>query len=309
MSNQPNNSALASVDEIRATLNGTLMVEQFKAVMPTQKHVDRFVRAVMTAVQNNPDLLQADRRTFYGACMRAAQDGLLPDGKEAVLVIYNVNVAPQGAAAQWVKTAQYQPMVEGMFKKVRLSGEIKGAPKVHVVKENDVFEYELGDNEKLIHKPALSGRGKTIGAYSIVKTKDGEITREFMDIGTILQIRDKSKSKDSGPWKLLTGDNPHSSDFDEMCRKTVFRRHFKRLPKSTDLENVLKADDETFEYEEQQLRNVTPAAPAPPAPAEEGKRRRPRALAKVVETKPAETPATATPAAEPATGTNHADVI
>lgn len=277
MSQQPTNStALAPIDEIRQTLSSTTMADQFLAVMRSKKDVDRFVRVVMTAVQNNPDLLKADRRTFYGACMKAAQDGLLPDGREAVLVIYNINAGTRDNP-KWVSAVQYQPMVEGLLKKFRNSGECKGAPNVQTVRVADDFDYALGDNPFISHKPALTNRGPIVGAYSIVKLKDGEISREVMGLDEILQVREKSKSKDAGPWKLGAA-GEHTSDFAEMCRKTVFRRHYKRLPKNTDLDNVLKTDNEDYDLEAEP-RDVTPRrTEAPPEPASTGGKRKPRRL-------------------------------
>lgn len=215
------------IADIRHNLG--LMGPQFKAVFPTQAHVDRFIRVVMTAVQQNVKLAEPHIRThFYAACMKCAQDGLMPDGKEAALVPYVGGRNP---------TVQYQPMVEGMMKKLRQSGEVVGAPKVHVVKEHDEFDYQLGDEERIVHKPSLQNRGKTIGAYSIVRLKSGDISREFMAVEEIEAIRRRGRSPDEGPWV---------TDFDEMARKTVFRRHYKKLPKSSDLDNVLLADDDTF---------------------------------------------------------------
>lgn len=217
---------LSPVEDVRHGLG--LMQSQFKSLFPTQQHVDRFVRVVMTAVQQNAKLLDPELRTsFYGACMRCAQDGLMPDGREAALVSYGGKNP----------SIQYQPMVEGMMKKLRNSGEVVGAPRVHVVKEHDEFDYQLGDEEKIVHKPALTNRGKVVGAYSIVRLKSGDTSREFMSFEEIDSIRKRSRSANDGPWV---------TDFDEMARKTVFRRHYKRLPRSTDLDNVLAADDDTF---------------------------------------------------------------
>lgn len=218
---------------IRDTLEK--MGGQFKTLFPTQEHVDRFIRVVMTAVQTNAKLASADRQSFYSACMKSAQDGLMPDGKEAVLKIYQKK---DGNA--WVDHVGYEPMAEGLMKKLRLSGEVIGAPKVHVVYQGDQFTYELGDNERIVHVPVLTGRGEIIAAYSIVKLKSGDTSREVMSVEELNGIMNRTKSKDRegnivGPWK---------TDKAEMCRKTVFKRHTKRLPRSTDLDNIINDDNE-----------------------------------------------------------------
>ncbi len=64
------------IAEVRYQLNN--MEDQFKAALPAHIPAERFMRVVMTAVQNNPDLLKADRRSLWNSAMKAAQDGLLP---------------------------------------------------------------------------------------------------------------------------------------------------------------------------------------------------------------------------------------
>ena len=96
------------------------MENEFLAALPPQIDVSKFTRTLMTSVQMNPELLQADRKSLLSACMKAAQDGLLLDGREAALVCYNA----RDRAGQFVKMAQYMPMVSGILKKVRQSGEL-----------------------------------------------------------------------------------------------------------------------------------------------------------------------------------------
>jgi recombination protein RecT len=69
------------------------------------------------------------------------------------------------------------------------------------------------------------------------------------------------------------------SDFAEMAKKTVIRRHSKRLPLSTDIDGVLKEDDELF-MPEQAAPEAAQAAEAPAAT------RRPSRLQKVAEQAP-----------------------
>lgn len=220
--------------------NITVSEKLLHAALPPHIDVKKFMRVAITAIQHSPDLQRianaspAARASIHTACSKAAADGLLPDGREGAIVAFNKKVSPKGAPDKWEPHAQWMPMVEGLRKMVRNSGDISTIS-VQVVHEKDLFDYELGDHEFLKHKPALKARGPIIGAYSIAKLKDGEVSREYMDIEQIQAVRERSKSKDSGPWK---------TDFSEMCRKTVFRRHYKSLPKSTDLDNVIDNDDD-----------------------------------------------------------------
>ena len=262
-------TALTTIDEVRGTL--TKMQPQFKLALPAHVPPEKFVRILMTAVQATPKLLEADRQSLYQAAMKSAADGLVCDGREAALVTFNTKQGP---------VVQYMPMIAGILKKVRNSGELESIS-AQVVYEHDVFDFSFGDSESITHKwPALSvDRGKPIGAYAIAHIKGGGIYREVMTEAQIMKVREVSRAKDSGPWN-----GPFA---DEMRRKTVLRRLCKRLPMSTDLESVMDADDDIFQPEPVQApvertEKTVVSEPAPVAGAVvPGKRGRPRALAAV----------------------------
>lgn len=215
---------------------------EFQSALPSNCTFERFARIVKTAVIQNHDLLNADRKTFFTSCFKCAQDGLLPDGREAALVVYNNKQKDN----TYKKIVQYMPMIAGLLKKVRNSGELASIA-AHVAYENDQFEYCLGDDEHIIHKPTLKERGKSICVYTIVKTKDGAIYRDVMSTTDVEKIRSISKAKNSGPWV---------DHWDEMAKKTVIRRISKRLPMSTDVEQVINRDDEMFEFNNQPKSNA-----------------------------------------------------
>lgn len=212
---------------------------EFKAALPAHIPVERFMRVVTTAVVNNPDLLTADRRSLFESATKAAQDGLLPDGRDGALVIYNTKVKGEGSRDVWVKKVQWMPMIAGILKKVRNSGELQSIG-AHVAYENDEFTYELGDEEKIIHRPALDNRGRPRLVYAIAKTKDGGIYREIMTMQEVEKVRSVSRAKDKGPWVDW---------FDEMARKTVLRRLAKRLPMSSDLDDLIRRDDALYDLD------------------------------------------------------------
>lgn len=199
------------------------MATEFEAVLPPQIPTDRFVRTAITAVSMQPDLLRSDRRSLLGACMKAAQDGLLPDGREAALVMFKGK-------------AQYMPMVAGLLKKARQSGVISSIS-AHVVYERDQFDYQLGDDEHIIHKPLITGeRGKPVAVYAIARTTDGGAYREVMSVAQVEKVRAVSRaSKPDSPWNTW---------WDEMARKTVIRRLAKYMPSSSDLDQLLAREAE-----------------------------------------------------------------
>jgi len=250
-------SNLPAVQEVRGAIEK--MAPQFKAALPAHVSVDKFVRVTLTAVQTNPQLLEADRRTLFAAATKAAQMGLLPDGREGAIVTFK-------------NQAQWMPMVAGIMKLVRNSGEIS-TWSVQAVYENDNFDFCLGDEEHITHKPALANRGKLIAVYSIVTMKDGEKSREVMSVEDVNQIRARSRSGQSGPWV---------SDFAEMAKKTVVRRHSKRLPLSTDIDGMIKEDDELFMPEQP----AQPAQEAAQADEKPSAAQRPSRLQKVADQAP-----------------------
>jgi recombination protein RecT len=216
------------------------MAEQFTAALPKHIPVERFGRVLMTAVQQNPRLLQCSKRSLWQGAMKAAQDGLLPDGREGAIVEYK-------GEAQWL------PMIAGLRKKVRNSGEI-ATWEVHVVHEADDFEYELGDEPFIKHRPALSkAPGPIIAAYSVATLKSGEKSREIMSIHEVEAVRSKSRAQ-KGPWA-------DPVFYPEMVRKTVARRHSKVLPMSTDLDDLIRRDDALYDFE--QAREEARAAERP----------------------------------------------
>lgn len=213
----------------------------FHAALPAHIPAERFARVVLTAIQNNPALAKADRASLWNACMRAAQDGLLPDGRDGALVIYNTKDGKDDRGKDiWIAKVQWMPMIGGIRKKVRNSGEIKDW-NAQVVHAKDEFAFELGDTPFIKHKPFMDGDpGPVIAAYSIAQFKSGELSREVMTRSQIEKVRSVSRSKDKGPWVDW---------YEEMCRKTVARRHSKSLPMSSDLDDLMRRDDDLYDME------------------------------------------------------------
>lgn len=209
----------------RQTLATPAFREQLKMALPSHIPVERFERVCTTAVQANPSLLdpqKVERRSLFGALVRAAQDGLLPDGREGAIV-------PFKGKAQWM------PMVAGIMAKVRRSGEIASWDAFPVYAK-DEFDYLLGDRPQIHHRPFLDGEpGDVVGAYSVVTFKDGTVSKDYLPRWRIEKARNQNPiGKNSLMWTTF---------YEEGAVKTVIRHHAKRLPQSTDVEALFERDE------------------------------------------------------------------
>src|SRR6185437_9552217 len=196
---------------------------------------EKFERVAMMAVQREPELLKTDHKTLFLELQKCAADGLLPDGRQAVIVRrWNSKLGKEAAT--------YQPMVAGLRILMRNSGEVT-ALHAQVVYEGEPFRIVLGDDERIEHERVLScvDDSKIIGAYAVATLKDGEKVREFMTWAQIEKVRNVNKYWQKGPWASWPS---------EMSRKSVVRRLYKSVPQSTDkegerLQRAIERDDES----------------------------------------------------------------
>jgi phage RecT family recombinase len=213
---------MTGIEEVKNTL--AKMESQFSMVLPPQIPLERFIRVAQTAIQTNPGLIECNRNTLYAACMKAATDGLLPDGREAALVSFKGFV-------------QYMPMVSGILKKIRNSGLLESIA-AHIVYEDDEFRYWVDEQgEHIYHQPNWDNSGEVKLVYAIARTKDNGVYIEVMTVRQVEAVRNISKAKESGPWATW---------WDEMAKKSVIRRLAKRLPMSTDVEQIFESDNDNY---------------------------------------------------------------
>lgn len=204
------------------------MQPQWAAALPKHIRPEHFERVVLTAIQGNPSLMTLDRRSLFQACTQAAQDGLLPDGREGAIV-------PFKGKAKWM------PMVAGLLRKARNSGQI-AAIVARVVYDGDKYRYWIDeDGEHLIYEPADNPDLAIVKrVFAMAKLTDGTLLVEPMSRGEIEKVRASSQTgqKEDGPWVQW---------WDEMAKKTAIRRLAKRLPMSPELEDVIRRDDELYD--------------------------------------------------------------
>ena len=106
----------------------------------------------------------------------------------------------------------------------------------------DEFEYELGLEPKLVHKPALKNRGNLLLVYALWKAKNGGFGFEVMskeDIDIHARKYSQSFSSSYSPWK---------TNYEEMAKKTVIKKCLKYAPVKSDFVMQI-SNDETVKSE------------------------------------------------------------
>lgn len=243
-------------------------LSKLSADLPTSKDipVEKMESALIVAAQKNPKLLTADRSTLWLSVRQCAADGLLPDGREAALVIFKTKLNDK-----FVDAVQYIPMVFGLRKRAMKSGEVKDINAVVVYQgewEAGRFVYVEGDEPRIEHRPILPGapgepdRGEPIGAYAIATFKDGHKVRDWIPAEDIERIRRASPSQKV----YKKGKKPEVSDvplgvweewWDEQWKKSAVRRVSKKLPLSSEDQRMIQ-ESEAFD-----LKDITPDEPEP----------------------------------------------
>jgi recombination protein RecT len=241
---------------IRDLIQGEEFKSAVKAALPRAMRPERFVRVALNAIMRQPDLLNCTKESFFRCMLDLSMFGLEPDGRRAHLIPFRNNKEctcghpkdqHRGAECVHCKCKQFTVRVDctlivdykGLAELVRRSGDVSF---IHadIVYEHDEFEFAYGSNAVLKHKPNMDDRGnKKICVYSFVRLKDGSEDFTVMSIAEVNNIRKRSRAADSGPWV---------SDYDEMAKKTVFRRHSKWLPLSPETRDAVERDDEQIDF-------------------------------------------------------------
>jgi len=228
-----------AIVEVRSQL--TRMAPELAKVLPDHVTPEKFERVTLTALQRSPDLLACDRKSLFESVMQCAQDGLIPDGREAALTKFGQKVA-------------YMPMVAGILKKIRQSGDLVTIT-AQMVYQMDDFQYWIDDEgEHLKHTPEMiRDAGEPLAVYAMARTKDGGVYIEVLRMSDVQKIRASSRGGNGGPWAQWT---------DQMAKKSAIRRLAKRLPMSTDLERIVQRDDQFYPYREPVVEQASKAVSA-----------------------------------------------
>lgn len=200
--------------------------------------------ALLKSMRDDDKFHTASQTTFIESVIRAAKDGVVPDGKEGAIVRY---------AAEF----QYQPMRDGMVKVIWSTGMVRDIND-NVVTENEEktgrFKYMEGDAGFIEHQKDLNRKDTDVivAAYCVINLNNGGKIIEIVPKADLEKIAATAKSqKARGAWKL------------EMHRKAAIRRAVKRMPKTRRLSQMIAHDDLNYD-----LNRVAPSGSRPIIPVD-----------------------------------------
>lgn len=223
---------------LKAQLQGDAFKQAVASALPRHLSPDRFIRVALTAMTRTPKLAQCEPASFFQCLLSLSQYGLEPDGRRAHLI-------PFENRKRGVTECQLIIDWKGLSELVYRSGVVSTLH-ADVVREGDLFDYSMG--VLTTHVPYFLRRddkkpdkpGDVFAAYSTATMKDGTRKTEVMSWEQIEGIRGRSRAGQSGPWV---------TDWEEMAKKTAFRRLSKWLPLSAEIRDAVEGDDDVIDLD------------------------------------------------------------
>lgn len=196
-------------------------------VLPDKRIIGQFLMLARMSFSKTPSLAACTKESVLQCLMSCGQYGLLPDGRHAHLI-------PYGDKCTLI--LDYKGLIS-LATRNGISGIF-----AEVVYEKDGFTTGVKNGKKeLIHTyNAAENRGKPTLFYSCA-TIGNTFDFEVMTVAECEAIKKRSRAGNSGPWV---------TDFNEMGKKTVIRRHSKRWDITPELAAALAIDDDRLTDEE-----------------------------------------------------------
>lgn len=190
--------------------------DEFVKALGPGVDADVFIEVCTTAYLANKDLQKAHPVSLYSALRKAAQLRLRPDGEEGYVEVWYDK-------EDRCYKATFHPMYKGLIRTLTRGGQVQMVD-AQVVRTGDDFDYRLGDDPFIRHKPERDPdkRGEIDYCYAIFYLANGLKLREVMSREEMDDLRENAKARRrEGPaWRT----NP-----DQMYRKMPIKRGSKFL--------------------------------------------------------------------------------
>jgi len=186
---------------------------------------DRVARMVVTSIARTPGLAECTPKSVLSAVYQAVQLGLTLDGRHAHLVPFR-----DGDKKVCTLVPDYKGLIQ-----LALKSKLVTAVTLETVCENDDFQWDRG----VITRHAVdwrSPRGEAYAWYAIAKMAGGGEACVVLPRSEVEAIRARSKKG--------TRQSPWDTDFNEMAKKTAFKRLAKVLPLTPEFAEAERLEDE-----------------------------------------------------------------
>lgn len=201
-----------------------------RAARDTGMSFDTFAAGIVTAVRNNPRLLEAGAAEIIGAADRARALGLDVSGVtgEAWLI------GP--LKRKGIATVEMWKGIKGVLKLAYRSGLIKSVT-VNTVYDGDAFDVDLGREPPIRHIPSGNG-GRIVAVYALCSLQTGGALPGIVWTGEVENMQAAARQRlgaayDRSPWATNT---------EGMVSVAAVRRALKWAPQSV-IQQELLGDD------------------------------------------------------------------
>lgn len=224
MSNQVATTKLQQPAKDTQALSSFLgsMKAQIELALPQHLTADRMCRLVLTEFSKNPNLKKCSLQSIAACVMTSSQLGL------------EIGVNGQAYMIPYGNTATFVPGWKGLIDLVNRSG--KASVWTGAVFAGDFFEWELGSDPRVIHRPAgESDPSKMLFAYAIGRLKGAGYP--------IIECWPNDRLKKHFAANNKVGQRHYGNKHWEMyARKIVLLQVLKYLPQSVDLSTAIAAE-------------------------------------------------------------------
>lgn len=211
-------------------------IRKLMEVMPDGMDPKRFIRATLTAIARNEELLKCTPASIILAVFDAAEAGFVPTGamSRAWLVPYSVNVAKRGQPRKYEHHARLTIGYQGLADLMREGGATKVESRP--VFEGDGFQVTYGTDPHIWHAPRFETvtPDQMTHVYAVATLLGGDTTIfEVMTKQDVDHVR-ASGAANSPAW---------IQHYVQMARKTVIRRLANYMHLSDRAQAVIAKDD------------------------------------------------------------------
>lgn len=223
---------LTAKEQVKQTVGSLIAKNEvgLRAALPAHINPDRLLKLALTATISTPRLVECTIPSLFGAIIQTAELGLEPNTTLGLsfLVPFRNNA---GNRTDCKLLLGYPGLIE-------LIGRAKAANWAvgRAVYERDVFEYEFGSDEHLLHKPSRGKRGEITDFYGLAEVPAMDSSGRFSKVFWVMSREEMDEVKAGALRRSYNpAQSPWSTHYRQMGEKTALRRVVRWLRKSPEL--------------------------------------------------------------------------